>query len=538
MLSLLASDMPIIAGQRRQRVGASSTHAESSGFGSAADRAGGDGNSREVKMGAGSRSLARDTAFFVALMATSLALGAALAHAFELPNKMGLGRAEYFVVQTIYAGWNRLAFVLAVELAGMLALIFLYRAEPRVLWPVCVALAASGFWRASIVFWVLDLSGQPGDRQLDAADASDCWEALRIQWEYSHLAGAGVSDARNGGSDCRGPAARSAAVMHASARRRCHLSAKAATLARLFQRRGFRQVETIRVVCAHDCPDMCSLLADVENGRVLRVRGDPEQPFTAGFACAKVNRDADLVHSPERIRTPLRRTGAKGEGRFEPISWNAGARRNHRALAADHRGVRAAGAARLRLQRASGADEPRADAGPVPCARRQPADRRDRLRHLLRGSLEHDRRPGRRRRPGSGRAQRPDRRLGRRSRRHQRAFLGQGRGGAAARRRDRRHRPAQEPHRAASRPASADPHRHRRGAGARGHAHPGARRSGRSRLHRGAHDSASTGSKPRFCRGFRRRASPRSPASPKTISRVLPRSTARRSARSSGSARV
>ena len=81
-------------------------------------------------------------------------------------------------------------------------------------------------------------------------------------------------------------------------------------------------METVRVVCAHDCPDMCSLLADVENGRVRRVRGDPEQPFTAGFACAKVNRDADLVHSPERIRTPLRRIGAKGEGRFAPISWD------------------------------------------------------------------------------------------------------------------------------------------------------------------------------------------------------------------------
>jgi anaerobic selenocysteine-containing dehydrogenase len=81
-------------------------------------------------------------------------------------------------------------------------------------------------------------------------------------------------------------------------------------------------LETVRVVCAHDCPDMCSLLAEVGDGRVLRVRGDPEQPFTAGFACAKVNRDADLVHSPERIQTPLRRTGAKGEGKFAPISWD------------------------------------------------------------------------------------------------------------------------------------------------------------------------------------------------------------------------
>jgi molybdopterin-dependent oxidoreductase iron-sulfur protein len=53
-------------------------------------------------------------------------------------------------------------------------------------------------------------------------------------------------------------------------------------------------VATVRVVWAHDCPDMCSLLARVENGRVVKIEGDPDQPFTAGFACAKVNRDPEL----------------------------------------------------------------------------------------------------------------------------------------------------------------------------------------------------------------------------------------------------
>ena len=121
-------------------------------------------------------------------------------------------------------------------------------------------------------------------------------------------------------------------------------------------------METVRVVCAHDCPDMCSLLAEVEGGRVLRVRGDPEQPFTAGFACAKVNRDAELVHSPERIQTPLRRIGPKGEGRFAPIGWDEALDEitaRWKQIIAE---VGAAGAARLCLQRASGADEPRADA--------------------------------------------------------------------------------------------------------------------------------------------------------------------------------
>jgi len=80
-------------------------------------------------------------------------------------------------------------------------------------------------------------------------------------------------------------------------------------------------METIRVTCAHDCPCMCSLLAEVDNGRLIKVSGDPEQPFTAGFACAKVNRDAEVVHSPDRIKTPLRRIGPKGAGEFAAIGW-------------------------------------------------------------------------------------------------------------------------------------------------------------------------------------------------------------------------
>ena len=79
----------------------------------------------------------------------------------------------------------------------------------------------------------------------------------------------------------------------------------------------------IRTVCAHDCPDMCSLIAHVEDGKVVRIQGDPDHPYTAGFACGKVNRDTDNVNSPERILTPLRRIGRKGLGRFQPITWDA-----------------------------------------------------------------------------------------------------------------------------------------------------------------------------------------------------------------------
>lgn len=78
----------------------------------------------------------------------------------------------------------------------------------------------------------------------------------------------------------------------------------------------------LRTVCAHDCPDACSVLVTVEAERVVRTVGDPQHPFTRGFLCGKVNRYAERVHSPERLFTPLRRIGAKGESQFAPITWD------------------------------------------------------------------------------------------------------------------------------------------------------------------------------------------------------------------------
>ena len=76
-------------------------------------------------------------------------------------------------------------------------------------------------------------------------------------------------------------------------------------------------------VCPHDCPSQCALLVTVDGGRVTGVRGDPAHPFTAGVVCGKVHDYAERLYAPTRVLTPLRRVGAKGEGRFEPIGWDA-----------------------------------------------------------------------------------------------------------------------------------------------------------------------------------------------------------------------
>lgn len=75
-------------------------------------------------------------------------------------------------------------------------------------------------------------------------------------------------------------------------------------------------------VCALDCPDCCAIVVEEDQGRATRLKGDPSHPVTQGFLCSKVARYLEREYHPERLLHPLRRAGAKGEGRFERISWD------------------------------------------------------------------------------------------------------------------------------------------------------------------------------------------------------------------------
>jgi anaerobic selenocysteine-containing dehydrogenase len=75
-------------------------------------------------------------------------------------------------------------------------------------------------------------------------------------------------------------------------------------------------------VCPFDCPDTCGILAKVEGGRLLALRGDPDHPFTRGFLCAKMAHYPERVHSPRRLTRPLKRVGPKGAGQFQAITWD------------------------------------------------------------------------------------------------------------------------------------------------------------------------------------------------------------------------
>src|SRR5262245_28525203 len=80
---------------------------------------------------------------------------------------------------------------------------------------------------------------------------------------------------------------------------------------------------TVRLAtaCPLDCPDTCSLEVTVENGRLVGIDAGVANPLTQGFICAKVKQHAQRVYAPERVLTPLVRTGAKGAAEFRGASW-------------------------------------------------------------------------------------------------------------------------------------------------------------------------------------------------------------------------
>ena len=79
-----------------------------------------------------------------------------------------------------------------------------------------------------------------------------------------------------------------------------------------------------RGACPHDCPDTCATRVEVDpaTGRAVNFIGEPDHPITDGWLCAKVRPYLERVYQPDRILYPMRRTGAKGSGQFERISWD------------------------------------------------------------------------------------------------------------------------------------------------------------------------------------------------------------------------
>ena len=77
----------------------------------------------------------------------------------------------------------------------------------------------------------------------------------------------------------------------------------------------------VRAACPHDCPDTCAIRVTVQDGKAVKVQGDPAHPPTHGALCTKVSRYPERTYHAERVLHPMKRVGPKGLGRFVRVSW-------------------------------------------------------------------------------------------------------------------------------------------------------------------------------------------------------------------------
>ena len=77
----------------------------------------------------------------------------------------------------------------------------------------------------------------------------------------------------------------------------------------------------VRTVC-QGCHSECGVLVHTVNGKITGIAGDPDHPSSRGFICIKGKIYHEFLDQPTRLKTPLKRAGAKGEGKWQPISWD------------------------------------------------------------------------------------------------------------------------------------------------------------------------------------------------------------------------
>ena len=266
------------------------------------------------------------------------------------------------------------------------------------------------------------------------------------------------------------------------------------------------------------------MLVTVEDGRAVKVHGDPDHPPTHGALCTKVSRYAERTYHAERVLQPLRRVGPKGSGRFERGELGRGAGRHRRPPGARSPGPTAPHEAIVPYSYAGTMGMVQGESMAARFFNKLGASLLDRTicssRRRRRAGRDL-RRQGRHARRALRREQ-ADRHLGQQLDHLEPALLDHRAAGQARRRQADLHRPA--PHRDGREvpPAHRAPARHRRRARARRDARADRQRLARPRLHRAPRRRLAGAARAR-ARSGRPSAPPRSAASTPTQVRALAR---------------
>ena len=126
---------------------------------------------------------------FLAVVISGLALIAPAAHAFELLNKIGLPKEDYFVVQQIYRGWWMVGLLLPLAFLANIGNAVALRADRTAM---MLSIAAAALIALNLVIFVLFTQPANAATQNWTVQPQN-WEALRVQWEYSHAVNAAVN---------------------------------------------------------------------------------------------------------------------------------------------------------------------------------------------------------------------------------------------------------------------------------------------------------------------------------------------------------
>ncbi len=78
--------------------------------------------------------------------------------------------------------------------------------------------------------------------------------------------------------------------------------------------------KTYKSIC-RICHGGCGVIVSVQNGKVVKVKGDPASPMNKGWMCIKGVMTPEIANHPDRLRTPLLRKGKRGGMQWESISW-------------------------------------------------------------------------------------------------------------------------------------------------------------------------------------------------------------------------
>ncbi len=70
------------------------------------------------------------------------------------------------------------------------------------------------------------------------------------------------------------------------------------------------------------CHGVCGVLIHMKNGRVVKVTGDPDCPTSNGYICVKGKASVEFLYHPDRLKFPLKRVGARGDNKWQRISWD------------------------------------------------------------------------------------------------------------------------------------------------------------------------------------------------------------------------